>query len=92
MGRSSEAGFGSDQANNLSSRFDLAGYLTEIVIMGNLAIRSADIQKKNSKGETEYPGRYIKLLWDGPNMRITNFDDANQFVKRTYRQGWSLGV
>jgi len=29
-------------------------------------------------------------LWDGPNMKITNFDDANQFVKRTYRQGWSL--
>ena len=86
------AGFGSDQANNLSSRFDLAGYLTEIVIMGNLAIRSADIQKKNSKGEIEYPGRHIQLLWDGPNMRITNFEDANQFVKRTYRQGWSLGV
>jgi hypothetical protein len=25
-------------------------------------------------------------------MKITNFDEANQFVKRTYRDGWSLGV
>jgi hypothetical protein len=25
-------------------------------------------------------------------MKITNFDEANQFVKRTYREGWSLGV
>jgi hypothetical protein len=32
------------------------------------------------------------LLWDGPNMKITNFDEANQYVKRTYRDGWSLGV
>jgi hypothetical protein len=25
-------------------------------------------------------------------MKITNFDEANQFVKRNYRDGWSLGV
>jgi len=25
-------------------------------------------------------------------MKITNFDEANQYVKRTYRDGWSLGV
>ena len=86
------AGYGSDKAKNLSSNFDIAGPLTESVLMGNLAIRSNDIQKKNAKGEMEYPGRHIKLLWDGANMKITNFDDANQFVKRTYRDGWSLGV
>jgi len=86
------AGYGSDKAKNLSSNFDIAGPLTESVLMGNLAIRSNDIQKKNDKGEMEYPGRHIKLLWDGANMKITNFDDANQFVKRTYRDGWSLGV
>jgi hypothetical protein len=22
------------------------------------------------------------------NMKITNFDEANQFVKREYRSGW----
>ncbi|MBS1949192.1 MAG: Gfo/Idh/MocA family oxidoreductase [Bacteroidetes bacterium] len=86
------AGYGSDKAKNLSSNFDIAGPLTESVLMGNLAIRSYNIQKQNSKGEMEYPGRHIKLLWDGPNMKITNFDEANQFVKRTYREGWSLGV
>ena len=85
------AGYGSDKAKNLSSNFDIAGPLTESVLMGNLAIRSNDIQKKNGN-DTNYPGRNIKLLWDGPNMKITNFDDANQFVKRTYRDGWSLGV
>ena len=86
------AGYGSDKAKNLSSNFDIAGPLTESVLMGNLAIRSYDIQKKDAKGEDSYPGRFIKLLWDGPNMKITNFDDANQFVKRKYRDGWSLGV
>ena len=85
------AGYGSDKAKNLSSNFDIAGPLTESVLMGNLAIRSYDIRKKQGN-DFNYPGRYIKLLWDGENMKITNFDDANQFVKRTYRDGWSLGV
>ena len=91
------AGYGSDKANNLSSRFDIAGPLTESVLMGNLAIRSYHIGRpgpKDKKGADTiiYPGRNIKLLWDGPNMKITNFDEANQFVKRTYRDGYSLGV
>jgi hypothetical protein len=41
-----------------------------------------------NEGQFDYPGRYVKLLWDGPNMKITNFDAANQFVKREYRTGW----
>lgn len=85
------AGYGTAKSKNLSSNFDIAGPLTESVLMGNLAIRSNDLRIK--KGDDfEYPGRHIKLLWDGPHMKITNFDDANQFVKRTYRNGWSLGV
>ncbi len=85
------AGYGSTKANQLSSRFDVAGPLTESVLMGNLAIRSYDYRVLKDK-DYIYPGRYIKLLWDGPAMRITNFEEANQFVKRTYREGWSLGI
>lgn len=86
------AGYGSQKAENLSSKFDIAGPLTESVLMGNLAIRSYNLARKDANGKNTYPGRNIKLLWDGPNMRITNFDEANQFVKRTYRDGYSLGV
>ena len=85
-------GYGSEKAKNLSSNFDVAGPLTESVLMGNLAIRSYHISRKNDKGKDVYPGRNIRLMWDGPNMRITNFDEANQYVKREYRDGWSLGV
>ncbi|TKK66410.1 Gfo/Idh/MocA family oxidoreductase [Ilyomonas limi] len=88
------AGYGSKEANELSSRFDLAGPLTESVLMGNLAIRSYDIRKPISgkSDEYDYPGRNIKLLWDGENMKITNFEAANQFVKRDYAGNWSLGI
>jgi len=86
------AGPGSSLAKNLSSHFDIAGPLTESVLMGNLAIRSYDIKNIDKKGDASYPGRNIQLMWDGPNMKITNFDEANQFVKRSYRDGWSLGV
>lgn len=77
---------------DLSSPFDIAGPLTESILMGNLAIRSYDIRKprEGNPNQFDYPGRNIKLLWDGPNMKVTNFDDANQFVKREYRKGWSV--
>lgn len=31
-----------------------------------------------------------KLDWDGLNMKVTNVPDANKYVRRPYRQGWSL--
>ena len=31
-----------------------------------------------------------KFTWDGPNCRITDNEDANRFLHREYRQGWSL--
>ncbi len=77
------AGYGNMK---ISSPFDYAGPFTEAVIMGNLALRSYNMRQE---GENRYPGRK-KLLWDARNMKITNFDEANQFVRRQYRGGWSL--
>jgi hypothetical protein len=66
-----------------------------MVLMGNLALRSfmlgESFNDERGRAQTRYPGRK-KLLWNGEAMRITNFDAANQFVRRQYRQGWSLGV
>ena len=57
-----------------SSNFDYSGPLTEMVLMGNLAVR--------------FPNR--QLLWDGPNLQVTNDKDANAYVRRKYREGWTL--
>lgn len=74
----------------LSSPFEYAGPFTEAVLMGNLALRSYSIRVPNANGKGySYPGRK-KLLWDAKNMKITNFEEANQFVKREYRDGWKL--
>jgi predicted dehydrogenase len=88
------AGYNSKEMKALSSPFEIAGPLTETVLVSNLAIRSYDIRKPNETDKTkfDYLGRGIKLLWDGANMKVTNFEDANQFVKRAYRDGWSLGI
>ena len=81
----------------VSSPFEgYAGPLTETVLLGNLMLRSFSFREKVKRtdpvyGDIEgyiYPGRYIKFKWDGENMRITNFDQANQFVKREYRKSW----
>lgn len=85
------AGYGNKK---LSSPFEIAGPLTETLLIANLAIRGYDIQKSrmNEEGEKQiyYPGRDIKMLWDAENMRVTNFDEANQFVKREYPEGFTL--
>lgn len=81
----------------LSSPFEVAAPLTEALLMANLAIRAHDVRIMKEDATTKelkatFPGRNIKLLWDNKNMRVTNFDEVNQFVKRDYRSGWSLGV
>ncbi len=58
-----------------SSNFNVSGHLTEIVLLVNLAIRA---------------GRNVKLMWDGPNMKVTNVAEVNQYIRREYREGWSL--
>jgi predicted dehydrogenase len=57
-----------------SSNFDFSGPLSEMVLMGNLAVR--------------FPDR--RLLWDGEKMQVTNDAAANAYVRRQYRQGWNL--
>ena len=84
-----KAGFDSPEHRALTSSFDYAGPMTETVLMGNLAIRSYMLRRENSDGNMEFFGRK-KLLWDGANMRITNLEEANQFVGRTYREGWEM--
>lgn len=74
-----------------SSPFDYAGPFTESILMGNLAIRSFFMKSAGTNGGNRYPGRK-RLLWDAKNMKITNFDEANQFVKREYRDGWKLSL
>jgi hypothetical protein len=75
-------GYGKGQT---SSPFEYAGPFTESLLISNLALRS--YQYKDSKNAT--PGRK-KLLWDAKNLKITNFDEANRYVKRNYREGWTL--
>ncbi len=57
-----------------SSNFDYSGPLSEMVLMGNLAVR--------------FPGR--RLMWDGQKMEVTNDAEAQSYVRRAYREGWKL--
>ncbi len=84
-----KAGFNSKEHKALTSSFDYSGPLTETVIMGNLAIRSYQYGQMGDNNRMRFDGRR-KLLWDGANMKITNYDAANQFVTREYREGWKL--
>jgi predicted dehydrogenase len=62
------------------SNFDWAGPLAESVLLGNVALR---VQLRENL--TLY-----KLLWDSAALKFTNLEEANRFVRRDYRAGWSL--
>jgi len=75
------------QGGKTKSNFYLAGKLTEIVLMGNLAVFNA--QNKQS-GSDESPAR--KLFWDGKNMQVKNRTDLDYIIRGMYRDGWKLDV
>ena len=56
------------------SDFSYGGPLTELGLLGMIAVRLAG----------------TKLLWDGPNMRFTNSDEANRWVNPPARPGWAI--
>jgi len=59
-----------------TSNFDYSGPFTEMVVMGNLALRPENVGKK--------------LEWDGDKMLVTNDEKANDYVHMHYRKGWEL--
>jgi hypothetical protein len=56
------------------SNFDYSGPLTEIVLLGVLALRA--------------PGK--RLEWDSANLRVKNAPELDQYVHTEYRKGWTL--
>jgi hypothetical protein len=57
-----------------STPFDYSGPLTEAVLLGPLA--------------TRFPN--TTLEWNGAKAKFSNSPEANQFVRRKYRAGWSV--
>jgi predicted dehydrogenase len=56
------------------SNFDYAGPMTEIVLLGVLALRA--------------PGR--RLEWDSQNLKVKNLPELNPYIHIEYRKGWIL--
>ena len=56
-----------------ASGFEYGARLTEFTILGNLA---------------QHAGVGQRVEWDGPNMKVTNLPELNEWVKRAYRKGW----
>jgi predicted dehydrogenase len=58
-----------------SCPFDYAARLTEVMLLGIVALRA---------------GQGVKLLYDGDAMRVTNVAEANRYLTREYRPGWDV--
>jgi predicted dehydrogenase len=58
-----------------TSPFSYAAPLTEVMLLGLVALRA---------------GQGFKMTYDADAMRVTNSQEANRFLTREYRDGWSL--
>jgi hypothetical protein len=56
------------------SNFAYAGPMSESILLGNVALKA--------------PGK--KLLWDGPNLKVTNMPELNKYINKEYRKGWDF--
>ncbi len=54
--------------------FEYGARLTEFTLLGNLA---------------QHAGKENLVAWDGPNMKVTNIPELNQWIKREDRKGWT---
>jgi predicted dehydrogenase len=63
-----------EEVKPLADFYEYGGPLTETVLLGALSSR--------------FPNKELK--WDAKKLRFTNCDEANAFVKRTYRAGWEV--
>jgi predicted dehydrogenase len=68
---------GGEQAK--SNFADYAGPLTEVNLLGNLAVWAAD-----------QPGTGKKIEWDAKNMVATNAPEVMHIVKKEYHNGYSI--
>jgi predicted dehydrogenase len=59
---------------------DYAGGLTEVILLGNLAVWAAPEADKAGK----------KIEWDAVNLKATNAPEVAGVIKATYREGYSL--
>jgi len=57
------------------SRFEIAGYLTESILLGCIALRV---------------GVGKRMEWDAANLRSPNLPEAAEFVTRKNRPGWEI--
>jgi predicted dehydrogenase len=55
------------------SNFDYSGPLTEMVLLGNVALRSGQ-----------------RIEWDAENMSIPNSPEAEKYLTKDYRDGWTI--
>ena len=62
------------------ANFNWAGPLAEAVLLGNIPLR-VELRDKLTRA---------KLLWDPVKFEITSLAEANQFLRREYREGWTL--
>jgi predicted dehydrogenase len=60
--------------DNTTCNFDYSGALAEAVLLGNVSYRAGG----------------TKLDWDGELLKATNCPEADNYLQREYRPGWTL--
>jgi predicted dehydrogenase len=64
------------ESKKSTTDFSYSAALTEVMLLGNVALRMAEAK--------------TVMEWDPVKMAFPNLPEANQYLHKEYRQGWSL--
>ena len=66
------------------SNFNYAGRLTETILLGNLALRLSDPKPEGQETVS------CRIEWDAENLKVKGHPEADEFINRPYRDGWTI--
>ncbi len=66
------------------SNFNYAGRLTETILLGNLALRLSDPKPEGQETVS------CRIEWDAENLKVKGHPEADEFINRPYREGWTI--
>jgi predicted dehydrogenase len=70
--------------------FDYSGALVEQNMLALVSYRLGKPAKRKTKDAEEEYTEGRKLQWDAKELKATNCPEADQYIRKTYREGWVL--
>ncbi|HUS91949.1 MAG TPA: Gfo/Idh/MocA family oxidoreductase [Phycisphaerae bacterium] len=90
IGHHAEWVLGCKEGKPTTCNFDYSGMLIENNMLGLVSYRLGQMETRKTKDGEEKVCVGKKLKWDAKDIQADGCPEADQYIKKTYREGWTL--